>query len=84
MFRRIRIRTRSAIFAHVTPLPSGGSQSIQRAVNATRAAVEGMTVHHCCHTVTREPPMSLFRGMAEAALYCEQLLNSLLHLIRVA
>ena len=33
-----------------------------------------MNIHHRCHDVTVEPgrssPMSLFRGVAEAALYC--------------
>lgn len=60
MFRRIR----------VTVPPYRGPKSVQRTANTTRAAVEAMTVHHCCRNVTRELSMSFFRGMAEAAFYC--------------
>ena len=55
MFRRIRIRTGSAISVRVTPLPSGGSQSVQRTASIPEP-LEDMTVHHCYHNVTREPP----------------------------
>src|ERR1022692_3368031 len=58
----------------MTAPPEGGSKSIYRTTNASRAAVEDMNIHHRCHDVTVEPgrpsPMSLFRGTAEAALNC--------------
>jgi hypothetical protein len=46
--------------------PKGGSKSIQRTANATRAAVEDMNIHYRCPDVTVEPgrssSMSLFVG----------------------
>ena len=58
----------------ITAPPQGGSKSIQRTANAPWDTIEGMNIHYRCLHVTVKPgrssPMSLFRGVAEAALYC--------------
>jgi hypothetical protein len=50
------------------------SKLVYRTTNARRAAVEDMNIPLRCPDVTVEPgrpsPMSLFRGTAEATLYC--------------
>ena len=50
------------------------SKPVYLTTNAPRTAVEDVNIHHRCDDVTVEArgssPMSLFRGVAEVALYC--------------